>query len=95
MYLEYFSHLFQCNLAAGDEDSQPGHFLGVQLQRLLWPSVWGQLTLMLHGCTFAVLSPAVQLESAFLALLSQNPNFKRYWLCLVKPENSVSWSERT
>lgn len=90
MYLEYFSYLFQCNLAAWDEDSQSGHFLAVQLQRLLWPSVWEQLTLMILGCTPSVLSPAVQMESAFLALLSQNRNFKGFWLCLVKPEISVS-----
>lgn len=59
MYLEYFSYLFQCSLAAWDEHSQPGHFLAVQLQRLLWPSVWEQLTLMILGCTLSVLSAAV------------------------------------
>lgn len=85
-----FSYVFQCNLAAWDEDSQPGRFLAVQLQRLFWPSVWEQLTLMILGCTLSVLSPAVQMESAFLALLNQDPNFKGFWLCLVKPEISVS-----
>lgn len=95
MYLEYFSYLFQCSLAAWDEHSQPGHFLAVQLQRLLWPSVWEQLTLMILGCTLSVLSPAVQMESAFLALLNQNPSFKGFWLCLVKPGISVSQADRT
>lgn len=95
VYLGYFSQLFQRNLAAGGEGSRPGHLLAVQLQRLLWPLVWEHLTLMLHGRTFSGLPPAVQLESAFLALLNQNPGFKRYRSCLVKPEISVSQADRT
>lgn len=49
---------------------------------------------MLHEWTFTALTPAVQWESAFLALLKQNLDFKRCQLCLVRLQNSVSRADR-